>query len=258
MIRPNQLALGYGATMAAGVYLTEFSVAAFGLPTLGMLLILADGIFRPASSVLMPTITHGPREGRKIALTFDDGPDPEVTPQILDTLKEFNARATFYCIGRHSEQYPALMQRIVAEGHALGNHSYQHARTLNFRGAAFQQREIQHANDVIRRFAPTQPSITYRPPVGLKNPPLAKVMDRLRMPVVAWSVHSRDTRSSNPEKIARRVLNRLRPGDIVVMHDGHDLQGKSRPATADALRRILDGVRERNLKPVTIGELLGQ
>lgn len=257
MIRPNQIALGYGAAMAAGVVGLGFTPAAFAIPTLGVMALLGDGIFRPGSSILMPTVTHGPRSGKRIALTFDDGPDPEVTPQILDLLKRHNAKATFYCIAKHCEQHPELTRRIVAEGHELGNHSYEHSRTLNFRGADFQEQEIEKANQVLREFAPAQRQITYRPPVGLKNPPLAKVIKKLGMPVIAWSIHSRDTRMTDPAAITTRVMNKIKNGDIILMHDGHDLPGQSRPATVEAVKNLLEALTERNIESVSVATLKG-
>lgn len=257
MIRPNQIALGYGAAMAAGVAGLGFTPAAFAIPTLGVLALLGDGIFRPSSSVLMPTVTHGPRSGKRIALTFDDGPDPKVTPQILDLLKRHHAKATFYCIAKHCEQNPELTQRIVAEGHELGNHSYEHSRTLNFRGADFQEQEIEKANNVLREFAPEQRQITYRPPVGLKNPPLAKVIDKLGMPVIAWSIHSRDTRMTDPAEIAHRIMKNVQNGDIILLHDGHDLPDKSRPATVDAVKKLLEALGDRNIECVSVATLKG-
>ncbi len=230
-----------------------------GLPTLLFLILLHDGVFRPASPWLLPVLTHGPRRGNKVALSFDDGPDAQMTPQVLDALAEHGARASFFVIGQHVEANPELTQRIVAEGHELGNHSYAHSRWLNFRGVAAMRAEIEKAMTVLepyRKSAGTVGQALYRPPIGLKNPPLARVVQDLQLKVVAWSVHSRDTRMRDPERIAARVLARLRPGDIILMHDGHDLPGGQRPATVTALRLILAGLRERQLDCVTVAELL--
>ena len=96
------------------------------------LAVFADGIFRPSSSVLYPTISHGPRDRPRVALTFDDGPDPEVTPSILETLAASQARATVFTIGRHLEKYRDLAARALREGHELGNHSWTHSYFQNF------------------------------------------------------------------------------------------------------------------------------
>lgn len=258
MLRTTQLALAHAAGMGAGVATLGMVPSAFLIPSAILVALLGDGIFRPASGVLMPTVTHGPREGNRIALTFDDGPDPVVTPAILDLLAEYGARATFYCIARHCLEHPELTRRIVEEGHELGNHSHDHSRTLNFRGAGFQEQELQRANAVLREFAPQQAAITYRPPVGLKNPPLAAVIEKLNMPVVAWSLHSRDTRLQTPRQISKRVLDLLKPGDIVLLHDGHDLPQGERPHTAAALREILQGMQAQGLVSVGVSELISR
>ncbi|MDX1496408.1 MAG: polysaccharide deacetylase family protein [Salinisphaeraceae bacterium] len=227
-----------------------------GLPTLIFLILMHDGVFRPASPWFMPVVTHGPRDGQKVALSFDDGPDVEVTPQVLDALAEYQAKASFFVIGQHVEAEPAITQRIVAEGHELGNHSYAHSRLLNFRGEQGMRAEIEKAMQVLRSYQPVPWPPLYRPPVGLKNPPLAKVVQTLGLKVIVWSLHSRDTRSKDPQRIADRVLAKVKPGDIILMHDGHDLPSGSRPTTAPALRLILAGLQARGLQVVTVSSLL--
>lgn len=227
-----------------------------GLPTLVFLVFLHDGVFRPASPWLMPVVAHGPRDGNRVALSFDDGPDAAVTPQVLDLLAQQGARASFFVIGQHVEAQPDLARRIVDEGHELGNHSHAHSRWLNFRGVTAMHAEIEKAMAVLRDLQPRPWPPLYRPPVGLKNPPLARVVEALNLKVIAWSLHSRDTRMKNPQAIAERVLKKIKAGDIILMHDGHDLPGGSRPATVEALRLILAGLKERGLVPVTVSELI--
>ncbi|MGB1580128.1 MAG: polysaccharide deacetylase family protein [Nevskiales bacterium] len=227
-----------------------------GLPTLVFVVLMHDGVFRPASPWLMPVVTHGPRDVPKVALSFDDGPDAAVTPQVLDALAEHQAKASFFVIGTHVEAQPELAQRIVAEGHELGNHSYAHSRLLNFRGEQGMRAEIEKAMGLLRAYQPVPWPPLYRPPVGLKNPPLAKVVQALGLKLVAWSLHSRDTRTKDPQRIASRVLSKVKPGDILLMHDGHDLPGGSRPATVEALRLILLGLQDRGLQVVRVSDLL--
>lgn len=227
-----------------------------GLPTLVFLILLHDGVFRPAAPWLMPVVTHGPRTGNKVALTFDDGPDAEVTSEVLDALSEHGAQASFFVIGQHAEALADLTRRIVAEGHELGNHSHAHSRWLNFSGVDRMRKEIERATGVIRGFQPGATQPLYRPPIGLKNPPLARVVQALGLRVIAWSLHSRDTRIRDPERIAERVLAKVRAGDIILMHDGHDLPGGRRPATVAALRLILIGLQQKGLRSVAVSELL--
>ncbi len=146
--------------------------------------------------------------------------------------------------------------RIHAEWHELGNHSYDHSPLLNFARVPAMQAEILRGARAVQRITGKTSAPLYRPPVGLKNPPLAKVVERLGLNVVAWSLHSHDTRKQNPQAIAERVLSRVRSGDIILMHDGHHRPGKSRPATTKALRLILQGLREKGLATVTVSDLV--
>jgi peptidoglycan/xylan/chitin deacetylase (PgdA/CDA1 family) len=254
--RTNMLVLAYGAAAAGAVGMVGFSALSLGLPTGLFLALLADGIARPGSNVFYPTATHGPRDGKRVALSFDDGPDPEVTPAVLDALAKHSVRATFFAIGQSLEAHPQLARRIVLEGHELGNHSWRHSRWQNFFGAGEQAREIERAAQAIAVATGSQAKPLYRPPIGLKSPPLARAASRQQLTLVAWSLHSRDTRCADPKQIARRVLRRIRPGDIVLMHDGHDLPGRHRPACAQAVPLILQGLREKALQCVTVSELL--
>ena len=221
-----------------------------------VLAVLTDGIFRPSSSVLYPTISHGPRDRPQVALTFDDGPDPEVTPSILDALDAAGARATFFVIGRHLDRHRNIGARALGAGHELGNHSWMHSYFQNFYRAEQHESDVERSTRLIQQLSGSDAEPLYRPPVGLKSPPLARVAHARKMTVIAWSLHSRDTLARDPEAIAARVLSRITPGDIVLMHDGHEREGKHRRLAAAALPMILHGLRERGLASVTVSELL--
>ena len=254
--RAALLALACMVLIGVAVSLFGVSLLSVGIPVVVFLALLADGIARPGSSLLYPTVTHGSRRSRCVALTFDDGPDPAVTPAILDALAQFDARATFFCIGHKLQAQPQLAERINLEHHELGNHSWAHSRWQNFFGVRDQFRDIDHGADAIAAFTGSLTQPLYRPPMGLKSPPLARAARRLRLRIVAWSLHSHDTRTNDPQRIAKRVLEKIRPGDIVLLHDGHDLPGRHRPACAQALPKILQGLREKGLQCVTVSELL--
>lgn len=256
LARTDQLALGYLALTGVAIGGFGFSVLTTGLPALLFAVLLVDGILRPSSGVLYPTLTHGPRQGNRVALSFDDGPDPEITPRVLDALARHGARASFFVIGRKLEAAPELARRLLAEGHELGNHSWRHSRWQNFWGTAAQTEEIRRGEQSIARFTGGRAQPLFRPPIGLKSPPLARAARRLGLTLCAWSLHARDTRGAAPGQVAQRVLERVRAGDIILMHDGHDLPGRSRPACVPALVLILDGLRAKGLEAVTVSELL--
>jgi peptidoglycan-N-acetylglucosamine deacetylase len=248
------LLVGGAAALGSSALLTATPLAMGA--SAAFLAVLTDGIFRPSSSVLYPTISHGPRNLPLVALTFDDGPDPEVTPAVLDALGSSGARATFFVIGRHLQQHSAIGARAVAEGHELGNHSWTHSYFQNFYRTGKQDEDVGRSTRLIQQLCGTTNEPLYRAPVGLKSPPLARVAHARKLTVVAWSLHSRDTISRNAESVATRVLARIAPGDIVLMHDGHEREGQHRRLAAAALPMILRGLKERGLRSVTVSELL--
>lgn len=221
-----------------------------------LVLLVTDGIARPASNLFYPTVSHGPRGGRRVALSFDDGPDPVVTPAVLDLLADYQARATFFVIGQSLESHPGIGRRMAAEGHVIGNHSWQHSRWQNFWRTSAHVREIARGEQAITAVTGAAAAILYRPPIGLKSGELGHAAWLRGLTVVAWSLHSRDTRLQDPRRIAERVLKRVQGGDIILMHDGHDWPGRSRPSCVKALQLILAGLREQGFECVTIPELL--
>jgi peptidoglycan/xylan/chitin deacetylase (PgdA/CDA1 family) len=254
--RPLVLASAYAGVTAAAVGAFGLSGLTLGIPTAAFVALLSDGVARPGSSVFYPTVTRGPRDGNRVALTFDDGPDPEVTPAVLHALAEAGARSTFFSIGQSLDAHPQLARRVVAEGHELANHSWRHSRWQNFFGEVAHTREIERAEHAIAAITGSRTRPLYRPPIGLKSPPLARVASRQSLTLVAWSLHSRDTRLADPGRIAQRVLERIRPGDIVLMHDGHDRPGQHRRDCGPAVELILRGLREKGLQSVTVSDLL--
>lgn len=257
LTRADRILLSGGAAIAgsAALFGAPLGVA---VPAVALLGILADGVFRPASSVFYPTIVHGTRSTAKVALTFDDGPDPERTPVILDTLAELGAHATFFVIGRFLERHPALGRRIVAEGHELGNHSWAHLPWQNFYSQRAHLADIERTAELIRSISGTTHEPVYRPPVGLKSPELARAALARGLRVVAWSVHSRDTFGQRWQAVARRVLNRVRGGDIILLHDGHAAEGRHRDNAMNALPLILCGLKAHGLQSVTVSDLLAE
>src|SRR6185503_7659080 len=198
--------------------------------------------------------THGPRGRGQVAITFDDGPDPEVTPAVLEVLKQHGMHATFFVVGRELAAQPELGRRMAEEGHVVANHSWQHAYWQNFRHAVWQEAELRRGEEAIETVTGKPSTRLYRPPVGLKIGELGRAVTQSGLTLVAWSVHSRDSFDPDPERIARRVLRRVRDGDIVLLHDGYNNRGERRDRCPRALALILSGLRERGLTCVTVTE----
>ncbi len=178
-------------------------------------------IFQPPSilqSLFPSLIWRIPNAENKIFLTFDDGPDPEATPRILDLLAEYNAKATFFCLGRQVEKYPAIFDRIKNEGHAVGNHTYSHLSGWTTGNKKYFE-DIERADRIIG-------SKLFRPPYGRIRPSQIKVLKE-KYKIVMWDVMSGDyDERQTPERIAKRVQNLLQPGSVVVWHDKNQQNGE--------------------------------
>jgi peptidoglycan-N-acetylglucosamine deacetylase len=186
-----------------------------------------------------------------VALTYDDGPDPDSTPALLDYLESRGVRATFFCVGRKVTEHPALVERIKAEGHLVGNHSEHHSNWTNFYTPGPMLAEVGAAQESIANVLGERPKY-YRPPVGLSNPATGRTAEALGLRIIGWQVRGFDLPGSRPERVARRILKRLRPGGIILLHDG----ARDAGLVVEVTRRVLDGIQERGLRAVPLDELL--
>jgi peptidoglycan/xylan/chitin deacetylase (PgdA/CDA1 family) len=194
--------------------------------------------------------------GRKlVALTFDDGPDESSTPFVLETLARYDAKATFFVIGKKAEAHPQLMAAIVEAGHEVGCHGYSHSRLTAFRSAAWMKQDLERARTVLAPWVTNAPH-WFRPPIGHVTPRLAKVIKQLGFVILCWTVRGMDGLPGvAKERIVRRVTPKLRDGVIVALHDAFETK-PGLPAGALALPEILDTLRQLELRSVTVTELL--
>jgi peptidoglycan/xylan/chitin deacetylase (PgdA/CDA1 family) len=206
-------------------------------------------LFHPGNRWLLDHRTEVPCSSRPcVALTFDDGPSPEVTPRVLDILREKGARATFFLVGRQVDLHPDLARRVRSEGHAVGNHTYSHPPLFCFLSPRRLREEIARAQDAIAGATGTRPR-HFRSPVGLRHPFLERALGREALELVLWQLRTYDTRALTPETLRRRILDRARPGSIVLMHDR---SGPGASAMLAALPAVIDGLRERGFELVTV------
>jgi peptidoglycan-N-acetylglucosamine deacetylase len=187
-----------------------------------------------------------------VALTIDDGPNPDFTPQVLDILDSAKAKATFFCIGAAVEKHPHLAKQIIARGHTIQNHSYAHRHDFSLSGPAALKKEISHAQAVISQITGTAPSL-FRAPAGLRNPFLDPVLQALNLRLVSWTRRGFDTVTTDPRKVQARLEADLKAGDILLLHDGHcavDATGK--PVVLTVLPALLATIHRMNLTPVPL------
>jgi peptidoglycan/xylan/chitin deacetylase (PgdA/CDA1 family) len=190
--------------------------------------------------------------GRQIALTIDDGPDPEVTPQVLDLLDRYNAHATFFCIGEIARRHPHCVEAIVARGHAVENHSQRHRHNFSLLGPRALEREIAAAQQTLTEISGVRP-LFFRAPAGLRNPFLEPVLCRLGLHLASWTRRGFDTRTRDAAVVTQRLLRGLAPRDILLVHDGHPARdARNRPVVLDVLPAVLEAAAAAQLHCTTL------
>jgi peptidoglycan/xylan/chitin deacetylase (PgdA/CDA1 family) len=213
----------------------------------------------PRCGWLGPNITRLPEARARrelIALTFDDGPDPEVTPAVLDLLERADAKATFFCIGSRAEAHPDLVSSIRVRGHGIENHTYSHPNTFAFHGPRGMMSQIVRAQEAIERSGGGRP-LLFRAPAGIQNPWLGTVVGRAGLSLVSWSRRGYDTVSRNSGRVAARLGKGLRAGDILLLHDGSSARDESgRPVVLQALERTIDAMSRQGLRSEALHHLL--
>lgn len=157
-----------------------------------------------------------PQEG--ILLTFDDGPDAEVTPRVLDVLDKHGHKAVFFVVGAKAARHPEIVREIAARGHQVGNHTYSHSPYANFLGARHLRREIEAADEAVAAATGVRPTL-FRPPLGISTHFMRRVLLATGHKAMGWSIRSLDTRRGPRQAVLNRVVRRLRPGGIILLHD---------------------------------------
>jgi peptidoglycan/xylan/chitin deacetylase (PgdA/CDA1 family) len=203
----------------------------------------------PRSAMLGRNLTRLPmeREGR-VVLTFDDGPNPEVTPRVLDILDTHGAKASFFVVGRRAEQHPALLREMLRRGHGIENHTYRHPHGFACMGPFAQRREIRLAQEAIAAACGHMPRY-FRAPMGLRNPLLDPALAAEGLRLVSWTRRGLDTRRGRPPgRVLARLTNGLAAGDILLLHDGSSALGaQGRPIVLEVLPDLLRGIAELGL-----------
>lgn len=183
-----------------------------------------------------------------VSLTFDDGPNLEFTPRVLKLLKDYGAKATFFCIGKHIENQPDIFKQILDEGHSVGNHTYSHSKSFGFFSSAKVKAELQATKSVVKKLIGLEMNL-YRPAFGVTNPQIEKVVKNMRLQSIGWSVRSLDTTARSEKAVLDRITSKVSKGDIILLHDTSE-------KTIAVLERLLVFLREENLQSVTVERLL--
>jgi peptidoglycan/xylan/chitin deacetylase (PgdA/CDA1 family) len=223
-------------------------VVAAGVAVAGL---AAHGTWHRNSWVFGYSLNKLPGSERIASITFDDGPNPHATPRILDVLKQEDVKATFFILGRHADRWPELVKRVADEGHQIGNHGYYH-RKLHRRTPGYVRNDLTLGTESIERACGVRPQV-FRAPHGFRSPWVTPIARSLGQRTIGWSLGVWDSARPGADEIVRRALDGMRPGSILLLHDGdgYDADG-DRVQTAEALPRIIDGLRSRGFRFVTL------
>ncbi len=242
----------YIITQLTWLLLLVAAVAAFylemywlgGLALLGLACLLA-GVFSVRLSMYCKNKNKLRTTDKYVALTFDDAPT-ENTEKVLEILRSKGARATFFCIGKYAEEHPEMVQRIVAEGHAVGSHTQHHKISYTFKGIRAVKRELREGMESVSAAA-GKPTRLFRLPFGVSNPVIGYCVRKLNLISVGWSVRSFDTTAKNIPRLRNKILRRVKNGRIILFHDYS-------PATLTMLPWLIDGIQYRGFYLVPLKE----
>jgi peptidoglycan-N-acetylglucosamine deacetylase len=227
-----------------------FALGAIAANHLGL---TAAGLW-PKSRLLGPNIVRlnaAAQADGQVALTFDDGPNPLITPWVLDALDSYNTKATFFCVGQSVSQHPALARQIISRGHAIENHSHQHSHAFSTFGLKRLKNDIETAQKTITDTVGCKPTL-FRAPAGLRSPLLEPVLAPMGLRLVSWTRRGFDTVEKNPEKVFTRLSKGLQAGDILLLHDGNPGYADGRSHIETLLERLLTTFNERHVHSVAI------
>jgi peptidoglycan/xylan/chitin deacetylase (PgdA/CDA1 family) len=198
-----------------------------------------------------PYICRGSPQRNCVALTFDDGPDSRSTPALLDLLREAGVQAAFFCVGKNVAANPELTARIAREGHLVENHSFAHSNHTNFFTTRRLRTELAAAQAAIEKATGKRPQL-FRPPMGLSNPRVFRAAQLLDLKVIGWTGRGLDTKLTEPAQIVARLMKRVRPGAIMLLHDGN-IPAERLIVT---VRNLLDKLRDAGYEVVRLDRIL--
>lgn len=212
--------------------------------------------FFPGISFFLPVIHKGISNKNGVAITFDDGPDPQTTPLLLDLLAKYDARATFFVTGEKAEKYPELMKNILTNGHSIGNHTYSHDNFIMLKSMRRMRNEIEMAQDIFKKqgFIP----LVFRPPVGITNPKLNKILDINSLYCVNYSRRAFDAGNRRIKNLSKKILKHINPNDIIMLHDTLPKKENELKNLLKEIEKIIMGVLDKDLTILSLSECIGR
>lgn len=226
------------------------------IPLAGFILLCLGAPFFPRFGFYLPVISRGRSGKQAVALTFDDGPDPATTPKLLALLSRYGVKAAFFVIGGKAAAHPGLIRDILSRGHTVGNHTYTHDPLILLRSSKRLLGEIRATQDALCAFGIV--SFLFRPPSGMTNPRLGKVLRQLDLYLVNFSCRAFDGDNRRISGLSRKILNKIRPDDIVLLHDVRPPKKELLDDWLKEVEQILAGLDAKGLKVLPLSEIIAK
>jgi peptidoglycan/xylan/chitin deacetylase (PgdA/CDA1 family) len=217
--------------------------------------VVVASLLLPRCALSGPNLCRLPQPQGGVVLTFDDGPDPLTTPLLLDLLEKRKVKATFFVIGEKAVAHPVLIDRIIQNGHALGNHSFRHSTGVFFRTVSVVLKDIAATQKVLQKHG-VEP-LVYRPPVGIVSPRLWPALKKTGLTLVTFSNRPLDRGNRHLSNLASKVLQRLQDGDIVLLHDRRPPDIALIDTWLKDVAAVVDGIEKRGMRVVPLSDLIG-
>ena len=212
--------------------------------------------FFPQSNFFLPVISRGNTRQNLIALTFDDGPTEPTTRQVLELLDKYSVKATFFVSGVNALKHPDIIKEIIACGHSIGNHSFHHNPFVMLRNNNYLYQEIFTVQEVLKKMGIQ--TLAFRPPVGIINPKLAPILDKLGMFCVTFSCRAFDAGNRRVKNLSSRILKKVKADDIILLHDVLPRSKEDSVILLAEIENILSGLIIKGLKIVPLSDLIGR
>jgi peptidoglycan/xylan/chitin deacetylase (PgdA/CDA1 family) len=240
--------------LAILIGIVDLRLATVPLTLLVVLCIIAP--FLPRIGFFFPVVSRGTTGENRVAITFDDGPDPATTPHLLDLLDKYRVRAAFFVTGRRAAVYPNLVRAIVDRGHEVGNHSFHHNKYRMFWQPGLLDHEIVATQRAIAPLGIVP--LAFRPPIGITTPAMGKVLAARNLFAVNFSCRAFDAGNRRIGRLSRKILTTVQPDDIVLLHDSTPAAGRSIEPWLNEVEAILKGLSEKELTAAPLSRLIGR
>lgn len=247
--------------MGAAAFICALALALFdwhlaAIPLAILLAIYMAAPFFPALGFYLPIVSRGSSGLQAVAITVDDGPNPASTPYLLELFRKHEVHATFFVTGEQASAYPELILDILHNGHAIGNHSFNHDSLMMFRRGKKMERDIRATQDILHRTGIVP--LAFRPPIGITSPTLGSVLNGMGMYVVNFSCRAFDGGNRRVDTIAKNILGRVKADDIVMFHDTKPESMEIVSRWLEEIENVLKGLSEAGLDVIPLSELIGR